>query len=39
MRSVKPGLMAAGLGMAVNVVLAFIRIVTGMVGSSYAHHP
>jgi cation diffusion facilitator family transporter len=36
MRSVKPGLMAAGVGMAVNVVLAIVKIVTGVVGNSYA---
>jgi cation diffusion facilitator family transporter len=36
MRSVKPGLMAAGVGIAVNVVLAIIKIVTGIVGNSYA---
>src|SRR5512136_927168 len=36
MRSVKPGLMAAGIGMAVNVVLASIKIVTGVLGNSYA---
>lgn len=36
MRSVKPGLMAAGIGMAVNVILAIIKIVTGIVGNSYA---
>lgn len=36
MRSVKLGLMAAGVGMAVNVVLAIIKIVTGIVGHSYA---
>lgn len=36
MRSVKPGLMAAGIGMAVNVVLAIVKIVTGIVGNSYA---
>ena len=35
MRSVTPGLMAAGVGMAVNVVLAIIKIVTGIVGHSY----
>ena len=32
MRSVKPGLMAAGVGMAVNIVLAIIKKVTGIVG-------
>jgi len=36
MRSVKPGLMAAGVGMAVNLVLAIVKIVTGVVGNSYA---
>lgn len=36
MRTVKPGLMAAGIGMAVNVVLAIIKIVTGVLGNSYA---
>ncbi len=36
MRSVKPGLMAAGLGMAVNVVLAMVKIVAGIVGHSNA---
>jgi cation diffusion facilitator family transporter len=36
MQSVKPGLIAAGVGMAVNVVLAIIKIVTGLVGNSYA---
>lgn len=36
MRSVKPGLVAAGIGMAVNIVLAIIKIVTGVVGNSYA---
>src|SRR5512147_2175204 len=36
MRSVKPGLLAAGIGMAVNVVLAIIKIVTGIAGNSYA---
>ncbi len=36
MHSVKPGLMAAGIGMAVNVVLAIVKIVTGIVGNSYA---
>jgi divalent metal cation (Fe/Co/Zn/Cd) transporter len=36
MRSVESGLMAAGIGMAVNVVLAIIKIVTGIVGNSYA---
>ena len=32
MRSVKPGLMAAGVGMAVNIVLAIIKMVTDIVG-------
>jgi cation diffusion facilitator family transporter len=36
MRSIKPGLMAAGIGMAVNIVLAIIKIVTGILGNSYA---
>ncbi len=36
MRSVKPGLVAAGVGMAVNIVLAIIKIATGIVGNSYA---
>jgi cation diffusion facilitator family transporter len=36
MRSVESGLMAAGIGMAVNVLLAIIKIVTGIVGNSYA---
>lgn len=36
MRSVKPGLMVAGIGMAVNIVLAIVKIVTGVVGNSYA---
>ncbi len=36
MRSVKLGLMAAGIGMAVNIVLAIVKIVTGVVGNSYA---
>ena len=36
MRSIKPGLIAAGIGMAVNVVLAIVKIVTGLVGNSYA---
>ncbi len=36
MRSVKPGLVAAGIGMAVNIVLAIVKIVTGVVGNSYA---
>jgi cation diffusion facilitator family transporter len=36
MSSVESGLKAAGLGMAVNVLLAIIKIVTGIVGNSYA---
>lgn len=36
MRSVQPGLIAAGVGMAANIVLAIIKIVTGIVGNSYA---
>jgi cation diffusion facilitator family transporter len=36
MRSVKSGLMAAGVGMALNMVLAIVKIVTGVVGNSYA---
>ena len=36
MRSVQKGLMAAGVGMAVNIVLAIVKIVTGIVGNSYA---
>ena len=36
MPSVKPGLLAAGVGMAVNILLAVIKIVTGIVGNSYA---
>jgi cation diffusion facilitator family transporter len=36
MRSVTPGLFAAGLGMAVNLVLAVVKIVAGFVGNSYA---
>jgi cation diffusion facilitator family transporter len=36
MRSVESGLMAAGIGMAVNVLLAIIKIVTGILGNSYA---
>ena len=36
MRSVKPGLMAASIGMAVNIVLAIVKIATGIVGNSYA---
>ena len=35
-RSVESGLMAAGIGMAVNVLLAIVKIVTGIVGNSYA---
>jgi cation diffusion facilitator family transporter len=36
MHSVRKGLVAAGAGMAVNVVLAIIKIVAGVVGNSYA---
>jgi cation diffusion facilitator family transporter len=36
MNNVQPGLIAAGVGMAVNIVLAIIKIVTGVVGHSYA---
>jgi len=36
MRSVKQGLMAAGIGMAVNIVLAIVKIAAGIVGNSYA---
>jgi len=36
MLSVKRGLLAAGVGVAVNLVLAIIKIVTGIVGNSYA---
>lgn len=36
MPSVQEGLMAAGIGMAANVVLAIVKIVTGIVGNSYA---
>ena len=36
MRSVESGLVAAGIGMAVNVLLAIIKIVTGILGNSYA---
>jgi cation diffusion facilitator family transporter len=36
MRSVQKGLMAAGVGMAVNIVLAIVKIVTGVLGNSYA---
>jgi cation diffusion facilitator family transporter len=36
MHSVKPGLMAAGVGMAVNIVLAIVKIATGILGNSYA---
>jgi len=36
MRSIKPGLVAAGVGMAVNIVLAIVKIVTGVIGNSYA---
>lgn len=36
MRSVEQGLVAAGIGMAVNVVLAIVKIVAGILGNSYA---
>jgi cation diffusion facilitator family transporter len=36
MPSVQKGLMAAGIGMAVNIVLAIVKIVTGVLGNSYA---
>jgi cation diffusion facilitator family transporter len=36
MSSVQKGLTAAGVGMAVNVVLAIVKIVTGVLGNSYA---
>ena len=36
MRSVQKGLMAAGVGMAINMVLAIIKIVAGVLGNSYA---
>ena len=36
MRSVEKGLIAAGVGMAVNIVLAIVKIVTGVLGNSYA---
>lgn len=36
MRSVQKGLMAAGVGVAVNVTLAIIKIVAGVLGNSYA---
>jgi cation diffusion facilitator family transporter len=36
MRSVQKGLIAAGVGMAVNIVLAIVKIVTGVLGNSYA---
>ena len=36
MRSVKPGLIAASIGMVVNIVLAVVKIVAGIVGNSYA---
>ena len=36
MLSVQKGLMAAGVGMAVNIVLAIVKIVTGVLGNSYA---
>ena len=36
MRSVKAGLMTTGVGIATNVMLAIVKIVTGMLGNSYA---
>ena len=36
MPSVKPGLIAAGVGIAVNMLLAIVKIVTGIFGNSYA---
>ena len=36
MRSVQQGLIAAGVGMATNIVLAILKIVTGFLGNSYA---
>lgn len=36
MHSIKPGLMTTGVGIAVNLVLAIIKIATGLVGNSYA---
>jgi cation diffusion facilitator family transporter len=36
MRSVKPGLMATAVGIAANVVLAIVKIVTGILGNSSA---
>jgi cation diffusion facilitator family transporter len=36
MRSVQKGLMVTGAGIAANVVLAMIKIVTGILGNSYA---
>ncbi|HVV73390.1 MAG TPA: cation diffusion facilitator family transporter [Verrucomicrobiae bacterium] len=36
MKSVRRGMMAAGVGMAVNIVLAIIKIVSGVLGNSYA---
>ena len=36
MRSVQKGLVVAGVGMAVNILLAILKIVTGIVGNSYA---
>lgn len=36
MHSAQAGLKAAGIGMAVNVVLAIIKIVTGIIGNCYA---
>ena len=36
MHSVQKGLIAAGGGMAVNIVLAVVKIVTRVLGNSYA---
>jgi cation diffusion facilitator family transporter len=36
MRSIHQGLVAAGIGIAVNAVLAAVKIVTGVLGNSYA---
>lgn len=36
MHKIQQGLMAAGVGMAVNIVLAIIKIVAGVIGHSYA---
>jgi cation diffusion facilitator family transporter len=36
MRSVAPGLAAAGMSLAVNIMLAIVKIVTGILGNSYA---